>query len=236
MNSGQNLSPPPTQPGSSPPPPRAFTQGLGTVFQFVGVMLFVTTMFVCCASSLLSRDTATHSDLTKIGWRFSSGSSSDPTYSAQRATTLTVMLGVFFGLALAGVGLGLQAQSRRAPGFALTLSLLASGFWLVQSVFFATAMRSVMLTSICTILFIVFAILAGMSLVAFREMRGNPPPAGLEILPKDYRPPYSHLHEEPPEVRLAKELEDRRRRLEVQQKELEMLEAKLKRRLQRKDE
>jgi hypothetical protein len=36
---------------------------------------------------------------------------------------------------------------------------------------------------------------------------------------------------DPPEVRLAAELEQRRQRLAVQQKELEMLEEKLKRKL-----
>jgi Skp family chaperone for outer membrane proteins len=48
-------------------------------------------------------------------------------------------------------------------------------------------------------------------------------------LPAGYKLPYSHLHKDPPEVRLAAELEQRRERLAVQQKELEMLEAKLKR-------
>ena len=56
----------------------------------------------------------------------------------------------------------------------------------------------------------------------------NPPPAGLSILPEGYQIPYSHLHQDPPEVRLAKELEDRRRKLEIQQKELEALEERIK--------
>jgi hypothetical protein len=67
-------------------------------------------------------------------------------------------------------------------------------------------------------------------------MRRDPPPADMEILPADYKVPYSHYHEDPPEVRLAAELEQRRRRLAVQQKELEMLEEKLKRKLQQTDE
>jgi hypothetical protein len=66
-------------------------------------------------------------------------------------------------------------------------------------------------------------------------MKCNPPPVGLEILPPDYKVPYSHLHEDPPEVRLARELEQRRRRLEVQQKELQMLEEKLKAKMKQND-
>ena len=67
-------------------------------------------------------------------------------------------------------------------------------------------------------------------------MRRNPPPAGFEILPADYKVPYSHMHQDPPEVRLARELEQRRQKLEVQQKELEMLEQKLHNKLKQKNQ
>jgi hypothetical protein len=72
----------------------------------------------------------------------------------------------------------------------------------------------------------------GMSIVAWREMRNSPPPTGYEILPADYKIPYSHYHADPPEVRLAAEIEQRRQRLAVQKKELEMLEEKIKKILQ----
>jgi hypothetical protein len=67
-------------------------------------------------------------------------------------------------------------------------------------------------------------------------MRREPPAPGHEVLPIDYKIPYSHYHEDPPEVRLARELEERRQRLAVQQKELEMLEEKLKRKLDEAEE
>jgi hypothetical protein len=79
---------------------------------------------------------------------------------------------------------------------------------------------------------VVFAVLAGFGVAALREMRRDPPPPGHEILPTDYKVPYSHLHQDPPEVRLARELEQRRERMAVQQKELEMLEERLKRKLE----
>ena len=50
-------------------------------------------------------------------------------------------------------------------------------------------------------------------------------------LPPDYKVPYSHYHPDPPEVRLAAELARRKERLAVQQKELELLEEKLRRRI-----
>jgi hypothetical protein len=62
-----------------------------------------------------------------------------------------------------------------------------------------------------------------LAIQAFREMRKNPPPAGHDVLPPGYKIPYSHYHADPPEVRLAAELAQRRERLAVQQKELEAL-------------
>src|SRR5262249_849276 len=110
---------------ATPPPPRAFTQGLGVVFQVAGCTLFLAAMFVCCGSSLLSKEWAEHTDLTKIGW---------PNYSAQRALTISVAAGVFFGVALAAAGLGMQAEHRRSAVMAALLSLLGGGFWIVQAI------------------------------------------------------------------------------------------------------
>ena len=215
---------PPRQP--APPPPRAFTQGVGLLFQWVGVTLFLASFFVCCASSLVSRDRATQTDLTTFGWG---------PYTAQRAVTIALLCAVFFGMALAGLGLGLQAQSRRAPWMSVALTAGASVFWLAHAVFFATtSMWTLALVSLA--LTAVFALLLGLAVGARREMRRDPPPPNLEVLPADYKVPYSHYHADPPEVRLARELEQRRQRLAVQQKELEMLEEKLKRKLQQSDE
>ena len=204
------------------PPPRAFTQGLGLVFQVVGMLLFVASMFICCGSSLLSKDWATHSELTKIGWH---------NYSAQRALTICVAAGVFFGVALAACGLGMQAESRRAPRLAVVITGAGLIFWVVHTIFAAAAAHSLLFTLAAGALSVVFALLHAMSHAADREMRRNPPPAGHEVLPADYKIPYSHYHEDPPEVRLAAELAQRRERLAVQQKEVEVLEEKLKKKL-----
>ena len=214
-----------------PPPPRAFTQGVGTVFQFAGVLLFVSMMFVCCASGLLSKDWATRDELQRIGWTFSSDPSAPILYNAQRACTLGVTCGVFFGIALAGLGLGLQAQHRRAGIASVALTFIATLFWAIQTFFAAHAMSSIVLTIIGAVLLILFCVLLALSIGAARELNRDPPPVGHEILPADYKVPYSHMHQDPPEVRLARELDQRRQRLAVQQKELEMLEEKLRRKL-----
>ena len=218
------------------PPPRAFTQGVGTVFQFVGVLLFVVSMFVCCGSGLISKTAAERHDLTKVGWGVRGGEPEPVVaYSAQRALSLSVTLAVFFGLALAGIGLGLQAQGRLAPYAAVVVCGFAALFWATQTVFVVQTLHSVLLAALGFVLFALFGVLTVLAVGALREMRRDPPPAGHEILPADYKVPYSHLHQDPPEVRLARELEQRREWLAVQQKELEMLENRLRRKLEQND-
>jgi hypothetical protein len=227
-------APPPPPPES--PPPRAFTQGVGLVFQFVGVILFLVMFFTCCGSSLLSKDWATRSELTRIGWGHADARAGvPPVYSAQFALTISVFAGVFFGMALAGMGLGMQAGSRIAAPGAVVVCLLGTAFWLVQTIFAATAARSLTFALIAGGLTLVFAALLGFATNAMIDMRKNPPPAGHDALPPGYKIPYSHYHADPPEVRLAAELAQRKERLAVQQKELEALEAKIKRSLEESD-
>ncbi|MEA2735855.1 MAG: hypothetical protein QOE14_2306 [Humisphaera sp.] len=226
---------PPTD-APPPPPPRAFTQGVGQVFQFVGVLLFLVMFFTCCGSSLLSKDWATRSQLTQIGWGTVSPQTPDsprqPAYSAQRALTICVFAGVCFGMALAGVGLGLQAGSRIAAPGSLVVSLLGALFWLVHTIFAATVVHSTLFSLIAGGLTCLFAVLLVLAINAFVEMRKNPPPRDHDVLPAGYKIPYSHYHDDPPEVRLAAELAQRRERLAVQQKELEALEEKIRRSLE----
>jgi hypothetical protein len=219
---------------TAPPPPRAFSQGVGLIFQIVGGLLFLSSSFVCCGSGLLSKDFATRSDLTHIGWHFKGDPSDQPSYSAQKALTISVFAAIFFGLALAALGLGLQAESRFAAPLATALTGAAFIFWTVQTVFAATAGRSVVFTVLAGALAAGFALLHAFAHAAATEMKRNPPPKGHEVLPPGYKIPYSHYHPDPPEVRLAAELEQRRQRLAVQQKELEMLEEKLKKKLEEK--
>ena len=217
------------------PPPRAFTQGVGTVYQFVGVTLFLVSMFLCCGSSLISKSVAERRDLMTIGWNLPLPAG-PRLYSAQRAINLSVLLAVFFGLALAGLGLGLQAQGRLAPSGAVLVTAFATVFWAVQAVFFADVLGSIGFAAVASAIALCFAALAALGVAAWREMRRDPPPPGHEILSPDYKVPYSHLHQDPPEVRLARELEQRREKLAVQQKELEMLEERLRRKLEARPE
>jgi hypothetical protein len=219
----------------SHPPPRAFAQGVGTIFQLLGGLLFFISCTICCGSSLISKDAATKTNLTHIGWHFSGDAKDAPTYSAQKALTICVFAAVFFGLALAAIGLGLQAEHRAAGMFGIAATALGTLFWFTHAFFAGTVGGSYLLSLIAAGLGLGSAILLGFSIAATYEMKRNPPPARHEILPASYKIPYSHYHDDPPEVRLAAELEQRRQKIATQQKELEMLEEKLKRKLEGED-
>jgi len=211
------------------PPPRAFAQGVGTLFQFVGVSLFILMMFICCGSALLSKDKAESKDFTQIGWHLPGDPPNQPTFSAQKAIAIAVPTGVFLGLALATLGLGLQSENRLAPWGGVLVTTMGLCFWIVQTIFVIAVLHSVILALFGLLLAATFAVLLPMSVAALSQMRRHPPPKGHELLPADYQIPYSHLHQDPPEIRLARELDQRRQRLAIELKELEMLEQRLKR-------
>jgi hypothetical protein len=217
----------------TPPPPRAFTQGVGTVFQVIGGTMFLILATVCCGSSLLSKNTAERHDLTRIGWGRSAGGG--VAYSAQRAISVGMFVGVGLSVGVASVGLGLQATRRSAAVGGVVVTLCGLAFWVVHAVFAAGVMGSIVLSIIAGGMVVIYAVLFALGVAAWREMRRDPPPAGHEVLPEGYKVPYSWYHDDPPEVRLAKELEQRRERLAVQQKELEMLEERLKKSREREE-
>jgi len=174
-------------------PPRAFTQGVGTVYQVVGATLFLVMMFVCCGSGLMSMETAKREDLAQIGWRVLGPDG--PMYSAQKAISVALTVAVGLGVAVASIGLGLQGTRPKSPVMAVVVSGIGTGFWLFHTLFFAMAMKSIWLAGVCGVLLIVFGGLLALAVASFREMRRDPPPPDQTILPAGYKVPYSHLHE-----------------------------------------
>jgi hypothetical protein len=216
------------QPDSAaPPPPRAFTQGVGTVFQFAGGILFIAMSLACCGSGLLGKETWKREDLMTVGWHLPGDAADQPSYSALRASSVSLIGGIGLALAVAGLGLGLQATRRSAAVVAVVVTLTGVVFWAVHGVFFIHVMRAWMLAVVVFAMVAVYAVFFALALGAWREMKRDPPPVGHEVLPEGYKIPYSWYHDDPPEVRLERELEQRRERLAVQQKELEMMEEKL---------
>src|SRR5947209_1002022 len=119
----------------SQPPPRAFTQGVGTVFQFAGGILFIALSLACCGSGLLGKETWKREDLMRVGWHLPGDAVDQPSYSALRATSISLIGGIGLALAVAGLGLGLQATRRSAGSGAVGVSLVGLIFWAVQGMF-----------------------------------------------------------------------------------------------------
>ena len=213
------------------PPARAFSQGAGTVFQTVGATTFLIFTFFCCGSALTSKEWATRPDREHVGWRSSTG---QMFYSERDWSIATVFGGILFGLGVAGIGLGLQGDKRRPAALAPAFTAVAFAFWTIQAAFAAQALRSIVKTGVCAALAILSAILCGLAIGALRDLLKNPPAAGHELLAADFQEPFSHLHQDSPEARLAAEIAQRRQRLEVEQKELDALERRLRRKLEQK--
>lgn len=134
------------------------------------------------------------------------------------------------GLALAVFGLGLQSDRRRAAWgtvasvAALTGTLLLAGVWLWTGEATLNARIWHAIALLVTLLLWLFVI------PALRQVLANPPPADVDVLPPDYKIPYSIYHDDPPEVRKAKEIARRKAQLEAERQELERLERELKER------
>jgi hypothetical protein len=191
--------------------------------------MFLAFTFVCCGSALTSREWATRPGRAQVGWKSPSGR---VLYSEKDWTTATVVGGVLLGFGLAGIGLGLQADKRAAAIAAVLVTLVAAAFWATQTAFAIHALHSIVLAATCIVLTFICAILCAFAIGALRDLVRNPPAPGHELLPADFQEPFSHLHTDSPEARMVEEIAQRRRRLEVEQKELEALERRLRRKME----
>jgi len=157
---------------------------VGTVFQGMGVAFFAIGMLVCCMGSLFGSDAIRH-DLSGNGWRLPGDPPHKPTYNVPVAMAASVAMVCLLGIALAGAGLGLQAQKRSAPWWAVAATFLGMAFWIMQSVFAATILRSILWALAGGTMAVCFALLLGLALAALRQMRADPPPAGYQTIPPD---------------------------------------------------
>lgn len=156
-------------PEPSPPSQYPFTQGVGTVHQFVGVILFVISMFTCCCTGFFGKETAATNPLTTIGWHRSGDAADRPTYSVQRALTVTLPMSLTYGLALAAIGLGLQAENKSATTLAVVTNALALLLWIFQLVFFVSMIR-IVLALLCLVLSLLAVGLLMLSIGGWKEM------------------------------------------------------------------
>lgn len=178
-------------------PPRAFAQGTGLMLQFVGVMLFLTTCCVC-SSAWVWDPIFTSGEMEKQVTE--DGTQPIPTLStmfqdpATAGFSLMVAFSTVGGLAMAVFGLGLQADKPRSAVGALVtvclwvLVLLGTGIclWIGDGSIAARLWNFLMFVGAC--------VLVGFVVAALKQVRENPPPAGMDILPSDWEPPKRMRH------------------------------------------
>ena len=217
---------PERRPSADDPPPRAFSQGVGLLLQTAGMLLFLSSCCVCGLSGLW--DQPLTGDSTAAG-----SVSAVVTFSsliqqpAAGGAMLTVVTATLAGLAMVGFGLGLQAERHYAAAGATTTTLLATLLLLAGGVglWIGGASWSIRLWN--HFLLALFGILSAFTIVAWREARDQPPPENVDVVPPDHKIPYSWYHDDPPDVRLEREIAERRARLEAEQRELDRMQREL---------
>lgn len=209
------------------PPPRAFAQGVGLLMQTVGVILFLSTCCVCSTSFLWDPiQTPDPNDIIeqqtpaqRVGAMFDK-----PGKAGLMLTIVSMTVG---GLALASLGLGLQSDHRHAATASViaTATLVAvlatagAGLWSGESAAGTRIWHAVLSAIMLAML--------GFTVAAWREVRRNPPPTDVMTIPPGTKIPYSMYHDDPPEVRLANEIANRRARLDAERAELDRMEREL---------
>jgi hypothetical protein len=166
------------------PSPRAFAQASGVVLQLVGVVLALGT---CC------------------WWTFAGlGAPAEPvdasavprTFAEQwRAADASRLWGMFAvcvslvgGLALAALGLGLQAEKRRSGTAATWVSTVGALFWFVYFAYALTHGAGVGRLAWCVLMFVAWGLCAVLSIISADELKRHPPPPDLGRAPADLKP------------------------------------------------
>lgn len=217
------------RPRGGEPSPRAFAQGTGVLLQTVGMILFFSTCCVCSLAGLWDPLLSRPEVLQQLQGNEPVGLTFWMLFQhpAKAGIMLMVMFMTVGGLAMAGFGLGLQSDTARSAWGALVtvtvmlavLAVAGAGIWIGRASWAARLWH--------VGLFALMWIMLGFVWVALRQVLAHPPPADVGVLAADFKIPYSHYHDDPPDVRLAKELAERRARLEAEQVELDRLEREL---------
>jgi len=220
-----------TDTGQPPPPPRAFAQGTGVMLQTVGMVLFLSSCLICSLSSwwhpMQDRGEVIEQVRTgqTTGGNFLRDIRDRP---VEAGYAMTVIFSTVGGLGLAVFGLGLQAERRRAGIAAMVtatilmviLILAGALLWRGGAGWPARILHGVLTTTV--------AIVTMFTWYAMRQVLADPPPVDIDVVPPGTKIPYSFYHEDSPEVRLTKELANRRARLNAERLEIEKMERELK--------
>ncbi len=92
------------------------------------------------------------------------------------------------GLALAALGLGLQAEKRRSGTAASAVAGMGALFWFIHFGYTLTHSAGVGRLLWSVLMFIAWGLCAVLAVISADELRRNPPPADLGKAPADLKP------------------------------------------------
>lgn len=211
--------------GSSGDPPRAFAQGVGVVLQGLGVALFLSNCCLCSLAGLWD------TNLTSVEAR--EVMARDPELITQpgsylrdpgrAAAAVTLLAATVGGLALAALGLGMQADRPRPAYGAAGVHILLVLIFAATGVLLWTAATGWAMLAWHAVLLVALAAGLPFTLAACGQVMRHPPPPVDETLPPGFDVRDVLAGEKPSRLKVA----EMRARLEVQQRELDRLEREL---------
>jgi hypothetical protein len=178
-----------------PDSPRAFAQATGLVLQLVGIIL---TLGTCCWWSFAG---LTQQQLRPASQPASLGDIVSAANALQIWSMSAVCLSFAGGLALAALGLGLQAEKRRSGTIAAWTAGAGATFWFAYFGFALTHAAGVGRLIWIVLMLLVWGLCAVLSVISADELKRNPPPADLGKAPKDLKPDRLIDREMPPDLR-----------------------------------
>jgi len=213
----------------TPPPPRAFAQGAGVVMQTVGAILFFSSCCICLSTGAWEPLAPREQVLSELAHGERPGVSlrtliDRPAAAGYMLTAVTATVG---GLSICVLGLGLQADRRRAALAQLLVTVFVTLILFLGATALWLGGAPLMVRLWNHVLVMVMTLLTIMAFAAYREVVAAPPPADIDIIPPGTKIPYSFYHQDPPEVRLARELESRRAKLQAEQVEIDRIQKDL---------
>lgn len=159
--------------------PRGFARGVGAVLQFFGVVL---TFGSCCWWSFAGLTQE------RIGSSSALMTVADVVGEAG-ATRLwgmgAVVVSFVGGLALAALGLGIQAEKRRATRAAAIVAWIGAAFWLARLIWVIVTAPGFGRIVAAALMAIAWGLCGVLALVAGDELRRNPPPPDQGAAPAD---------------------------------------------------
>lgn len=167
---------------SSSSSPRAFAQASGLVLQLIGVILALGT---CCWWSFAG---LTDERIRPTSQPDSLGDIVRAADGSRLWSMSAVCVSFVGGLALAALGLGLQAEKRRSGAAASAVAGAGTVFWFVYFGYALTHGAGVGRLLWSVLMFIAWGLCAVLSVISADELKRNPPPADLGKAPADLKP------------------------------------------------